>query len=79
MTKGEVMDAMDQVANVLLGSRGNTYCDACLAESLAFEGRHDVQRVTSALADSASFQRIFGTCSICGSERLVMSMMPPRR
>jgi hypothetical protein len=73
------MEAMDQVANVLLGSRGNTYCNACLAESLAFEGRDDVQRVTSALADSASFQRIFGTCSVCGSERLVISMMPPRR
>jgi hypothetical protein len=73
------MDAMDQVANVLLGSRGNTYCDCCLAESLAFAGRHDVQRVTSALADSASFQRIFGTCSACGGERLVISMMPPKK
>jgi len=31
---GEVMDAMDRVANVLLGNRRNTYCDSCLAESL---------------------------------------------
>ena len=67
------MDAMDQVANALFGSRGNNYCDACLAESLAFNGRRDVQRVTSVLADSASFQRIFGTCSICRNERLVIT------
>lgn len=66
------MDAMDRVANVLLGNRGNTYCDSCLAESLAFEGRHDVRQVTSALADCASFQRIFGTCSMCGRDRLVI-------
>ena len=79
MTRGDVVDAMDQVANVLLASRGNTYCDACLAESLAFEERRDVQRVTSALADCASFERIFGACSLCGRERLVISMATPRR
>jgi hypothetical protein len=73
------MDAIDQVANVLLGSRGNTYCNSCLAESLAFERRHDIQRIMSALADSASFQRVFGTCSICGSERLVISTALARR
>jgi hypothetical protein len=66
------MDAMDRVANVLLGNRGNTYCDSCLAESLAFEERPDVRQVTSALADSASFQRRFGTCSMCGRDRLVI-------
>ena len=66
------MEAMDRVANVLLGNRGNTYRDACLAESLAFEGRHEVQQVTSALADSSLFQRRFGTCSMCGRDRLVI-------
>ena len=73
MTNGGIMDAMDRVANVLLGNRGNNYCDSCLAESLAFEGRYEVQQVTSALADSASFQRIFGTCSMCGRDRLVIA------
>jgi hypothetical protein len=29
------MDVTDRVANVLLGTRGNTYCDACLAMNLA--------------------------------------------
>jgi hypothetical protein len=43
---GEVMDAMDRVANVLLGNRGNTYCDSCLAESLTFEGPDNVRQVT---------------------------------
>jgi hypothetical protein len=69
---GEVMDAMDRVANVLLGNRGNTYCDSCLAKSLAFDGRHEVQQVTSALADSSLFQRRFGTCSMCRRDRLVI-------
>jgi hypothetical protein len=63
---------MDRVANVLLGNRGNTYCDSCLAESLTFEGGQDVRQVTSALADCASFQRIFGACSLCGRDRLVI-------
>ena len=32
------MDVMDRVAKVLLGSRGNTYCSACLATNLAVTG-----------------------------------------
>ena len=70
---GEVMDAIDRVANVLLGSRGNTYCDACLASNLTLDGRQEGQQVISALADSASFHRSFSTCSICGRERIVIS------
>jgi len=73
VTNGGIMNAIDRVANVLLGNRGNNYCDSCLAESLAFEGRYEVQQVTSALADSASFQRIFGTCSMCRRDTLVIA------
>ena len=47
------MDAIDRVANVLLGSRGNTYCDACLASNLTLDSRQEGQQVISALADSA--------------------------
>jgi hypothetical protein len=69
---GKVVDAMDRVANVLLGNRGITYCDSCLAESLTFEGSDNVRQVTSALADSSLFQRRFGTCSMCRRDRLVI-------
>src|SRR5205085_10397858 len=69
---GEVMDAMDRVANVLLGNRGNTYSDSCLAESLTLEGPDNVRQVTSALADSSLFQRRFGTCSMCRRDTLVI-------
>ena len=81
------MDAMDQVANVLFGSRGNNYCDACLAESLAFNGRRDVQRVTSVLAGKMTpiksallDQRIvagLGNIYVC--EALYRSHLSPRR
>ena len=64
-----LMDSIDRVANVLLGNRGNTYCDSCLAESLAF----DVRQVTTALADSAFFQQRFSRCSICSCERVVIA------
>ena len=57
MTEVGVMDVMDRVANVLLGSRGNTYCSSCLAASLAVATEYEVQRVVTALSDSASFQR----------------------
>jgi hypothetical protein len=73
------MDAMDRVANVLLGGRGNTYCDSCLSECLAFEGRQNVREVTTALADSAFFQRRFGTCSVCGQGRLVIAHCANRK
>jgi hypothetical protein len=41
------MDVMDRV----LGDRGNTYCSACLATSLAVTSEHEVQEVVTALAD----------------------------
>jgi hypothetical protein len=66
------MDATDRVANLLLGSRGNTYCDGCIASNLALDRRQQVPQVTNALADSASFQRSFSTCSVCGRERIVI-------
>ena len=67
------MDVMDRVANVLLGNRGNTYCNACLATNLALASEHEVQQVVTALSDSASFQRSVSRCSLCGREGFVSS------
>jgi hypothetical protein len=67
------MDVMDRVANVLLGNRGNTYCNACLATNLALASEHEVQQVVTALSDSASFQRSVSRCSLCGREGFVIS------
>ena len=64
---------MDRVANVLLGSRGSTYCNACLAANLAVTSEHEVQQVVTALSDSAAFQRSVSRCSLCGRERIVIS------
>ena len=66
------MDVMDRVANVLLGSRGNTYCSGCLAASLAVASEHEVQRVVTALSDSASFQRNVQSMLLCGRDRIVI-------
>jgi hypothetical protein len=49
-TGGElIMNSTDRVANLLIGSRGDTYCDDCITESLTIDGRQQVQRITSAL------------------------------
>ena len=67
------MDVIDRVANVLLGSRGNTYCNPCLATNLAVASEHELQQAVTALSDSASFQRGVSRCSLCGRERIVIS------
>ena len=74
------MDILDRVANALVGSRGKSYCDACLASNLLLDPRQQVQQVTAALADSATFQRRVGKCSICSCERIVIGshFAPPR-
>ena len=69
---GKVMDAIERVANVLIGSRGNSYCDACLASNLTLQSRQEAQQVITALAGSASFQRSFSSRSICGRERILI-------
>ena len=66
------MDAIERVANVLIGSRGNSYCDACLASNLTLQSRQEAQQVITALAGSASFERSFSISSICGRERIVI-------
>ena len=63
------MNAMDRVANVLLGHRGNTYCNSCVEASVAFEDRQDVQQSRVHLP----FLRSFSTCSMCGREWIVMA------
>ena len=67
------MDVMDRVANVLLGSRGNTYHSACLATTLAVASEQEVLQVVAALSDCASFQRSVSRCSLCGRFRFVIS------
>ena len=67
------MDVMDRVANVLLGSRGNTYCSACLATNLAVASEQEIQQVVAALSNSASFQQNVSRCSLCGRDRFVIS------
>ena len=49
------MDMMDRVANVLLGSRGYTYCNPCLATNLAVASEYELQQAVTALSDSATF------------------------
>jgi hypothetical protein len=62
---GEViMDSSDRVANLLIGSRGDTYCDDCIAESLtingAAAGSADYQRSCRSLVISLGVQSLFG-------------------
>ena len=68
------MDIIDRAANLLLGRRGETYCDRCIGSSLALDRRREVQEVINALAESASFQRRCSTCCICGRETIVIGL-----
>ena len=67
-----IMNSTDRVANLLIGSRGDTYCDDCIAASLTIDGRQQVRRITSSLAGSSSFRWEFGRCSVCGRETTVI-------
>jgi hypothetical protein len=66
------MNVMDRVANLLLASRGNAYCNRCIALNLTLDRQQQVQPIASALADSSSFRRCFSTCSACGRETSVI-------
>jgi hypothetical protein len=67
-----ILNSSDRVANLLIGSRGDPYCDDCIAVSLSIDGRQQVQRITSALSDLSSFRWEFGRCSVCGRETRVI-------
>ena len=71
MTEVGVMDVMDRVANVLLGSRGNTYCSGCLAASLEPCG---CQRARG----SAGRNCAFGLC-LLSAERPIDALVRPRQ
>ena len=49
------MDVMDRVANVLLGSRGNTDATPTLGTNLAVASEHELQQAVTAISDTASF------------------------
>jgi hypothetical protein len=66
------MDVTDRVANLLIGSRGDTYCDDCIASNLALNRRNQVPQVSSVLAGFSSFRRGFSRCSVCGREAIVI-------
>jgi hypothetical protein len=67
-----IMNSTDRVANLLIGSRGDTYCDDCIAASLTIDGRQQVRQITSSLAGSSSFRWEFSRCSVCGRETTVI-------
>jgi hypothetical protein len=67
-------DNTARIANLLLGSRGRAYCDDCIASALSLPDRGKARRAATALSESASFRREFGTCSECGRERIVTGL-----
>ncbi len=40
------MNSTDRVANLLIGSRGDSFCDDCISENLTMDGRQQVGRIT---------------------------------
>ncbi len=69
------MSIPERVSAFLTAQRPNRFCDDCIAESLEFIWRQEVQQATSALGTTDSFHRALGVCSICGKEKQVIQRL----
>ncbi len=66
------MSARDRVNAFLTAQRPSQFCDDCIAESLEFNGKPNVQEAISALMTTHRVHRALGVCSMCGEEKAVI-------
>jgi hypothetical protein len=67
------MTIPESVNNFITKHRPDEFCDDCIAEQLRLSRRQQAHRVTSALATTDCFRREKDICSLCGSEKMVIS------
>jgi len=65
------MTVPQKVAHFLTSNKPKAFCYDCLASRLKLARRQQAQQATSALGSSGNFTRNHGTCSNCGSHKLV--------
>ncbi len=67
-----VMSMSDRVSAFLTAQRPSRFCADCIAESIEFIGKNEVQKAASALETTDSFHRALGVCSMCGKKKKVI-------
>lgn len=66
------MSIADRVAlEIPSGAEAKGYCDDCLTDILGLSRRQQVQRVTSALAVTPTYDRWVDECGVCHRTKLV--------
>ena len=71
----------ERVNSFITERRPDAICDDCITEQLCLGHRYQAQIISDALATTDSFQRVSGTCSVCGSKKKVINRAsrPQRR
>jgi hypothetical protein len=66
------MTILDDVRDFIVSRSPQATCDDCTADRLSLSVRQHANHKTRELAKMRGFDRRKGTCSICGSEKLVI-------
>ena len=72
-SKGTAMTIGERINSFITEHRPNAFCDDCITEHVRLSSRQHAQYVTDALATTDYFQRVSGTCSVCGSKKKVIN------
>lgn len=67
------MTVLDDVRSFLVRRSPAAICDDCIASKLGFSVRQHANHKTRELARLPHFDRRKGKCSICGSDKLVIT------
>jgi uncharacterized protein YaaQ len=66
------MTVLDDVRALISRLAPQSVCDDCIADRLQLSVRQHANHKTRELAGTGGFQRSKGSCSLCGSEKLVI-------
>ena len=67
------MAVLDDVRTFVARLSPQAVCDDCISEKLGLSVRQHANHKTKELAGSGGFERRKGPCSLCGSDKLVIS------
>jgi len=66
------MTVLDEVSAFVTRLAPAAVCDDCIADRLALSVRQHANHKTRELAGTGGFERRKGSCSLCGTEKLVI-------
>ncbi len=61
-----------RVDGLLASRRPALWCDDCIADQLGLSHRRQANRVTVAMANTSTFWRTVGACSVCNKHKQVI-------